>query len=127
MGRRERNLPRLDYAHFGQRRYPIVNTRLMLINRIFTVYKFGSWIAVDRGYVPDKRGPLKKLSLILLVSLTLALAPHNLKAEDEDYDQDDKPRHHKHMKASEMAGMGVGAAALVGLAGYLLLRRRHSS
>jgi len=99
----------------------------MLINRIFTVYKFGSWIAVDRGYVPDKRGPLKKLSLILLVSLTLALAPHNLKAEDEDYDQDDKPRHHKHMKASEMAGMGVGAAALVGLAGYLLLRRRHSS
>jgi MYXO-CTERM domain-containing protein len=31
------------------------------------------------------------------------------------------------MKANEMAGMGVGAAALVGVAGYLLLRRRHSS
>jgi MYXO-CTERM domain-containing protein len=26
-----------------------------------------------------------------------------------------------------MAGIGIGAAALVGAAGYLLLRRRHSA
>jgi hypothetical protein len=79
MGRRERNLPRLDFDHFGQRLYPIVNIRLMLINRIFTACKFGSWIAVDRGYVQDKQGRLSKLSLVLLAFLTFALAPHSLK------------------------------------------------
>ncbi len=31
------------------------------------------------------------------------------------------------MSAVEMTGIGIGGAALVGLAGYLLLRRRHSA
>jgi LPXTG-motif cell wall-anchored protein len=48
------------------------------------------------------------------------LAPHSARAND------DKPKH-KNMNATEIAGIGVGAAALVGLAGYLFLRRRHSA
>jgi MYXO-CTERM domain-containing protein len=63
--------------------------------------------------------------IFLLGCLVVALAPLGVKAEDND--ADDKPRHKHHMKANEMAGMGVGAAALVGAVGYLLLRRRHSS
>jgi MYXO-CTERM domain-containing protein len=66
---------------------------------------------------------LKKL--LPLACLVVALTPLGVKAEDND--ADDKPRHKHDMKASEMAGMGIGAAALVGLAGYLLLRRRHLS
>jgi MYXO-CTERM domain-containing protein len=61
---------------------------------------------------------LKKL--ILLACLVVALAPRGAKAEDDD-------GHKRHIRADEMAGMGVGAAALVGVAGYLLLRRRQSS
>ena len=34
---------------------------------------------------------------------------------------------HGHMNANELAGLGAGAAALIGAIGYLILRRRHSS
>ena len=34
---------------------------------------------------------------------------------------------HGHMNANELAGLGSGAAALIGAIGYLILRRRHSS
>jgi MYXO-CTERM domain-containing protein len=61
---------------------------------------------------------LKKL--ILLACLVVALTPCGAKAEDDD-------GYKHHIRADEMAGLGVGAAALVGVAGYLLLRRRHSS
>jgi len=57
---------------------------------------------------------LKKL--FLLAILIVLVAPFSASAQ-----------HKRHIRASEMAGMGVGAAALVGAAGYLLLRRRHSS
>jgi MYXO-CTERM domain-containing protein len=53
----------------------------------------------------------------------VALAPHNAKAED--HDRDDRKKHH--VKASEMTGIGIGAAVLVGLAGYFLLRRRYAA
>lgn len=62
--------------------------------------------------------------LLLLAALTMALAPYGVKAEGNNWD--DKPKH-RHVNGDEMAGIGVGAAALVGLAGYLLLRRRHSA
>jgi O-antigen/teichoic acid export membrane protein len=64
---------------------------------------------------------LKKI--FLLACLFVALAPRIAKAED--HDRDDRRKHH--IRASEMAGVGLGAAALVGVAGYLILRRRHSS
>jgi len=57
---------------------------------------------------------LKKLCLLAI--LIVLVAPFSASAQ-----------HKRHIRASEMAGMGVGAAALVGAAGYLLLRRRHSS
>ena len=34
---------------------------------------------------------------------------------------------HKNISANELAGLGAGAAAIIGAIGYLLLRRRHSS
>jgi hypothetical protein len=60
----------------------------------------------------------------MLACLTVALAPHSAKAKDHDWD--DKPKHHRHMRANEIAGIGIGVAAIVGVAGYLLLRRRHA-
>lgn len=33
--------------------------------------------------------------------------------------------YHHHIRGKEMAAVGFGTAALVGAAGYLLLRRRH--
>ena len=59
---------------------------------------------------------LKRLALIaLLVSFLipgLAMAK-----EKEDHDKDD-------IRATEMVGTGIAAAGLIGLAGYLFLRRR---
>jgi MYXO-CTERM domain-containing protein len=57
---------------------------------------------------------LKKLFLLAL--LIVLAAPFSASAQHK--------RHH--IRASEVAGMGVGAAALVGVAGYFLLRRRNS-
>jgi len=34
---------------------------------------------------------------------------------------------HHHIKGDEMAGLGMGAAALISAVGYLVLRRRNSS
>jgi hypothetical protein len=35
--------------------------------------------------------------------------------------------HKHHIRANEMAGIGIGAAAIVAAAGYFLFRQRHSS
>jgi LPXTG-motif cell wall-anchored protein len=58
---------------------------------------------------------LKKL--LLLAGLIILAAPYSASAH--------RKRHH--IRADEMAGMGVGAAALVGVAGYFLLRKRNSA
>jgi MYXO-CTERM domain-containing protein len=57
---------------------------------------------------------LKKL--FLLACLIVLAAPYSASAG-----------HKHHIRANEMAGVGVGAAGLVGAVGYLLLRRRHTS
>jgi hypothetical protein len=63
---------------------------------------------------------LKKFTLI--AALTLFAAPYVTSARgDRD---DDFGRRHRHMNASEFAGAGFAAAALIGIAGYLALRRR---
>jgi MYXO-CTERM domain-containing protein len=54
--------------------------------------------------------------LFLLACLIILVVPFNASAH----------RKH-HIRATEMAGVGIGAAALVGVAGYFLLRRRHSA
>jgi hypothetical protein len=59
---------------------------------------------------------------LLLAGLAVLMTPFNLKAED--HDRDDRPKHH--IRATDMAGMGLGAAALVGAVGYLVLRQRNS-
>jgi len=81
--------------------------------RISSGSKDGSWIASLE--VKFGREPLKKL--FLLTCLIVLFAPYSAFAG--------RKRHH--IRADEMTGMGVGAAALVGAAGYLLLRRRHSA
>jgi LPXTG-motif cell wall-anchored protein len=52
-----------------------------------------------------------------LAGLIILAAPYSASAH--------RKRHH--IRADEMAGMGVGAAALVGVAGYFLLRKRNSA
>jgi hypothetical protein len=52
----------------------------------------------------------------MLACLIVLLAPHSAFAE----------RYRRHMKADEMVGIGVGAAGLIGAAGYFALRRRNT-
>lgn len=61
--------------------------------------------------------------LLLLVCLTLFVTPFSLKAED--HDGDDRPKHH--LNATETTAFGIGAAGLIGLVGYLVLRRRRTA
>jgi hypothetical protein len=65
---------------------------------------------------------LKKL--ILIAALTLFAAPYLTMARgDRD---DDSSRRHRRVSASEFVGTGFAAAALIGVAGYLVLRRRRA-
>jgi hypothetical protein len=61
---------------------------------------------------------LKKL--LLLACLSFVLAPLGVQANTQ------KPKP-KPKGAPEMPAVGFGAAAAIGIAGYLLLRRRHAS
>ncbi len=65
---------------------------------------------------------MKKLSMLACLLVALA-TPHIVKAEDDD-DQGEGPRHR--IRATELAGIGIGTAALIGVAGYFALRRRHT-
>ena len=71
--------------------------------------------------------------LCLLAVLMMGLTPTLVRAHDRDAD-DDKDRdrdrwHHDHddVTAAEMTGIGIGGAALIGVAGYLILRKRNLS
>jgi hypothetical protein len=65
---------------------------------------------------------LKKL--ILVASLALLATPYLASARDRDDDNEDEgPRH---MSATEVVGAGAVGASLIGLVGYLALRRRSS-
>ena len=59
--------------------------------------------------------------LILVGALTLLVTPY-LASAGEDHDKDDKP--HRHLNATEFVTGGLAAAALLGVAGYVVLRRR---
>lgn len=66
--------------------------------------------------------------LCLLAVLMMGLTPTLVRAEKEDHDQDpDDHWHHGRVTAAEMTGIGIGGAALIGVAGYLILRRRNLS
>jgi MYXO-CTERM domain-containing protein len=60
--------------------------------------------------------------LLLVAFLALLVTPGLALAEDQKGDHEGD---HQDVKALEMAGVGTGAAALVGIAGYLALRRRR--
>jgi hypothetical protein len=76
---------------------------------------------------------------VLFVALTLLTTPYLTSAREdrdgsarerhdgsarEDHDRDDQPSRHSHVNATEFAGAGLAVAALIGVAGYVLLRRR---
>ena len=63
--------------------------------------------------------------IYLLVCLSFLLAPLSFPVHAEDRDRDDRDHHRS--GAPEMPGVGLAAAAAVGIAGYLVLRRRHAS
>lgn len=58
---------------------------------------------------------------ITVVVLSGMLGATQLPAKDKDKD---KVKHDRGVNATELAGVGMIAAAMVGGAGYLLLRRR---
>ncbi len=64
---------------------------------------------------------MKKLSMLACLLVALA-APHIVKAEDDD--EGERPKHR--IRATELAGIGIGTAAQIGVAGYLALRRHHT-
>ena len=63
--------------------------------------------------------------LYLLACLSLLLAPVSLLAYPEESDR--RGKGHQHTGAPEMPHTGVALAAAVGIAGYLVLRRRHAT
>lgn len=67
-----------------------------------------------------------KKTLLLLV-LALIATPSLVRADDDDdkFDRDD--HHHSSVSAKELAGIGFAGAALIGLAGYAILRKRNLS
>jgi MYXO-CTERM domain-containing protein len=69
--------------------------------------------------------------LLMLACLIVVLTPLSARAQNDNCQGNEDSQgcggSKPHMSAVEMTGLGVGGAALVGLAGYLLLRRRHSA
>jgi hypothetical protein len=62
--------------------------------------------------------------LLLVAFLALLATPGLALAQDQNVDQQGD---HQDVKAREVAGVGVGIAALLGVAGYLVLRRRRAA
>ncbi len=63
--------------------------------------------------------------LLLLAFLALLATPGLALAQNQDQNQDGNSQ--GGVNAAEMAGIGVGVAALLGVAGYLVLRRRRAA
>ena len=64
---------------------------------------------------------------ILAASFTVLLTPYVASAGDwGDNDRDDR-RHRRKMSADQMAGAGLAVAAVLGAAGYLVLRKRNTA
>ena len=62
--------------------------------------------------------------LLPVAFLALLATPSLALAKDQTGDHQ---RHHHDVRAKEMAGVGIGAAALLGIAGYLALRQRRAA
>ena len=61
--------------------------------------------------------------LFLVAAFALLATPYFASAH-EDHDKDDKGPRRPRVNATEFAGAGLAAAALIGVAGYAMLRRR---
>lgn len=86
----------------------------------------GAWIAPSFITVVPRENPNVK-RLILLVWFASLLTPGLSSARGGSDDQgqnQDGDRYHRRISGTEIAGAGFLAAGLIGIAGYIALRRR---
>jgi hypothetical protein len=94
------------------------------------------WPSDCSVYVHLREDLVKRIALLL--AFALVATPSFIRADEkdnehhEDHDRDDRGNDHdrddsKRVNAEELAGIGIGSAALLGVAGYLILRKRNAS
>jgi hypothetical protein len=75
-------------------------------------------------------------NLIMIALLALLATPSLVRANDRDdrWDRDghdpwdhNNKKDHDDIRADQLAGIGIGGAGLIGVAGYLILRKRNAS
>jgi hypothetical protein len=118
------------------RRYPIVNKRLSLNERSRPFLALAAGLLLARvsgskvfypvpGFRPyPRRGQITLKRLILLASFAVLFTPYMASAHD--WNGGGRSPHRK-IGADQMATVGLAAAAMIGVAGYLVLRKRTTT
>jgi hypothetical protein len=63
--------------------------------------------------------------LILVASFAVLFTPYVANARD--WNDNDNHKHHRKISADQIAAAGLAVAAILGAAGYLVLRKRNTA